>query len=96
MQRQTASRKRSRRAEVTLKVRAAILHKIDNPGAGASECAVKGEIPRTTLRQNKEWQEWSPKIERAATLGSVRKLRAEWDRKTGQFLAVAAPSDVND
>lgn len=88
--RKTATRKRSRKAEVILKVRAAILYKIDNPGASASECAVKGEISHNTLRQNPEWREWSPKIEHAATPSQLRKLKAEWDRKTGQFLAVEA------
>ncbi|MFC1596962.1 hypothetical protein ACFL5Q_03355 [Planctomycetota bacterium] len=89
--RKTATRKRSRKAEVTIKIQAAILYKIDNPGATEKECAEKAEVKRTTLHSNPVWKEWSPKIEQAAASTSrLHQLRREWDRRTGQFLAVEA------
>ena len=92
--RSTTPRKRRSKAEVTLKVQAAILHKIDNPGASESKCAVKAELPRTTLAGNAVWKEWSPKIEEAARRGRLDKLKAKWDQRTGRFLEIVAPSDL--
>jgi hypothetical protein len=94
--RKAPNRKRSRKAEVILKVHAAILYKIDNPGATPQQCADEGALPRTTLIDNVLWIEWFPKIDKAARDGRLRQVRAEWDQRTGQFLATAVPGEAED
>ena len=91
----TSTRKRSRKAEVILRIQAAILYKIDNPGATERRMCGEGRdisaprFGRTQIGKNGRQRSSSCRVNR----GKLQQLKAEWDRRTGQFLAVETESD---
>ena len=81
-------RKRSRKDDTKVKTYAAITYKAQHPDATEEQCAKAQNMPRTTLAARAEWQEWSRKIDHAAASGRLPKIKAEWDDRIGELVAV--------
>jgi hypothetical protein len=81
-------RKRSRKDDTKVKTYAAITYKAQHPDATEEQCAKAQNMPRTTLAARAEWQEWSGKIDHAAASGRLPKIKAEWDDRIGELVAV--------
>lgn len=80
------ARKRATKKETVLKTFAAILHKMENPGATLGECAAAADISKSTLQQRDDWVEWRQRVETALANGEIAKLKSQFDARTGEFL----------
>lgn len=89
----TRKRARSTKQDVVLKTHAAITYKAEHPTATEEECAKAANIPRTTLGQQSDWNEWVPKIEKAAASGNLTRLRTALDKRTGELVAFEPDDD---
>jgi hypothetical protein len=92
---QQVKRKRSTKQQTELKTLAAIAYKMAHPDATDEQCANHVGIPRTTLTDRDEWQEWSPKIAGAFATGKLPTIKAQWDQRIGQLVAVDMHDDAN-
>ncbi len=83
---------RASRGDIGRGTLAAIGHKVANPQATARACAETAGIAESTLSKQRDWQDWSSKIERA-THSKMPDIRAEWDTRTREFGAVERGDD---
>ncbi|MBN2475846.1 MAG: hypothetical protein JXB62_14640 [Pirellulales bacterium] len=80
-------RKRGTKKDTQLKTHAAITHKAQHPDATEQQVADAVGMARSTLQSQREWQEWVPKIERAAVTGKLSELQATVDKRLGEIVA---------
>jgi len=79
-------RVRCKKVDVRLRTHAAIVYKTNHPEASEDMCAKQASIPRSTLRQQPDWLEWIPKIERAAATGKMPRLQTALDHRLGRIV----------
>jgi hypothetical protein len=80
-------RERATKKHTEWKTQAAIVYKATHPDAREKAVAEAVGIPRTTLSARPEWQEWLPRIEKAAASGKLSQLQSALDKRTGELVA---------
>ncbi len=90
------TRKRATKGETLLKLQAAMVYKMEHPGATNTEVSREVKMPRSTLEGKEEWPDWCLKVERANNGGRLESLKAVLDKRTGDILAYRDTSKKSD